>query len=212
MVGVSIAFLGCETAKVKAISHAFEKHSVLKESLMIAEVLKWGIDKVPVRQGEAFVRENSAFLCNPDKPGQVTTAEVFAEDKHIIETVQAGKGRYQAIGLGKEWTIQGARVASDQKQKNAVDHVLRSCDLLTGIAGKPRVGKTSTITEAAAAIRSLTGRDPVMLAPTARTVAEVRETGFGADTVANLRNKPALLGSVQRVTINRCPRALSLTH
>jgi conjugative relaxase-like TrwC/TraI family protein len=190
--GASIGFLEPETAKARAISHAFEKHSVLKESLMIAEVLKWGIGKIPVLQAEAFVRKSSAFLRNPDKPGRITTAEVYAEDKRIIERVQAGKGAYQLIGLGKEWTIQSARVAGDQGQKNAVYHVLRTCDLLMGIEGKPGVGKTSTISEAAAAIRSLTGRDPVMLAPTARTVAKIREAGFGADTVANLRDKPAV--------------------
>ena len=190
--GVSIGFLDPETAKSRAISHVFEKHSVLKESPMIAEVLKWGIGKIPVRQAEAFVRESSAFLRNPDKPGRVTTAEVYAEDKQIIETIHAGTGAYQPIGLGKEWTIQSARVAGDEGQKNAVYHVLRSCDLLTGIEGKPGVGKTSTISEAAAAIRSLTGRDPVMLAPTARTVGKVREVGFDADTVANLRDKLAL--------------------
>jgi hypothetical protein len=159
MAGVSIGFLEPETAKARAISHAFEKHSVLKESLMIAEVLKWGIGKIPVQQAEVFVRESSAFLRNPDKPGRVTTAEVYAEDKQIIVTVQAGKGAHQPIGLGKEWTIQSARVAGDQGQKNAVYHVLRSCDLLTGIEGKPGVGKTSTISEAAAATRSLTAAD-----------------------------------------------------
>src|SRR6202043_206729 len=164
----------------------------MKESLMIAEMLKWGIGKIPVRQAEAFVRESSAFLRNPDKPGRVTTAEVYAEDKQIIKTMEACKGAYQPIGLGKEWTIQSARVAGDEGQKNAVYHVLRSCDLLTGIEGKPGVGKTSTISEAAAAIRSLTGRDPVMLAPTARTVGKVREVGFDAETVANSRDKPAV--------------------
>jgi conjugative relaxase-like TrwC/TraI family protein len=190
--GASIGFLDPEIAKARAISHVFEKHSVLKESPMIAEVLKWGIGKIPVRQAKAFVRESPAFLRNPDKPGRVTTAEVYAEDKQIMETIQAGTGAYQPIGLGKEWTIQSARVAGDEGQKNAVYHVLRSCDLLTGIEGKPGVGKTSTISEAAAAIRSLTGRDPLMLAPTARTVGKVREVGFDGETVANLRDKPAL--------------------
>src|SRR3984893_13013565 len=190
--GASLGFLDPETAKARAISHVFEKHSVLKESPMIAEVLKWGIGKIPVRQAEAFVRESPAFLRNPDKPGRVTTAEVYAEDKQILETIQAGTDAYQPIGLRKEWTIQSARVAGDEGQKNAVYHVLRSCDLLTGIEGKPGVGKTSTISEAAAATRSLTGQDPVMLAPTARTVGKVREAGFDADTMANLRDKPAL--------------------
>jgi ATP-dependent exoDNAse (exonuclease V) alpha subunit len=39
---------------------------------------------------------------------------------------------------------------------------------------------------------AMTGLDPVMLAPTVRTVGKVREAGFEADTVANLRDKPAL--------------------
>ena len=83
-----------------------------------------------------------------------------------------GQGAHQPIGLRKESTVQSARVADDEGQKNAVYHVLRSCDLLTGIEGKPGVGNTSTKSEAAAAIRSLTSRDPIMLAQpsTAETV------------------------------------------
>ena len=77
-----------------------------------------------MRRAEAFVRESSAFLRNPDRPGRVTTAEVYAEDKKIVETVQAGKGAYEPIGLGKEWTIKSARIAGDEGQKNAVYHVL----------------------------------------------------------------------------------------
>lgn len=110
-------------------------------------------------------------------PAGSQTTEVYAEDKQIIETMKVGKGTYKPIGLGRAWTIQSARVNGDEGQKNAVYHVLRSCDLLTGIEGKAGVGKTSTISEAATAIRSLTGRDPVMLAPTARTVGKVREGG-----------------------------------
>ena len=85
--------------------------------MMIAEVLKWGMDKISVRQAEAFVRKSAAFLRNPGKPGRVTTAEVYAEDKQIIETMQAGKGVRQPIGLGKEWTIQSARVAGDEGRR-----------------------------------------------------------------------------------------------
>jgi AAA domain len=82
----------------------------------------------------------------------------------------------------------------DQGQKNAVYHVLRSCDFLTGIEGEPGVGKTSTINEAAAAIRSLTGQDLVMLAPTARTVAKVREEGFEADTGGKFKGQAGSSG------------------
>jgi hypothetical protein len=164
-----------------------------------------------VRQAEAFVREGSAFLRNPNNPGRITTNEVYAEDNRIIETVQAGKGVLQPIDLGRQWTIQSARVAGDKGQKNAVHHVLRSCDLLTGIAGKPGVGKTSTIAEAAAAIRSSTGQDPVMLAPTARTVGKLTEDGFAADTVANLRDKQAFQAAAAGRTI-WCDEASALDN
>jgi hypothetical protein len=100
---------------------------------------------------------------------------VYAEDKQIIETVQAGKGAHQPIGLGKEWTIQSARVAGDQGQKNAVYHMLRSCDLLTGIAGKPGVGKTSTISEAATPVSATSQINAVqMLVSLSRASREVR--------------------------------------
>jgi len=36
-----------------------------------------------------------------------------AEDRQIIETVQAGKGARQPIGLEKDWTTQSARVAGE---------------------------------------------------------------------------------------------------
>jgi len=45
------------------------------------------------------------------------------------------------------------------------------------------------ICEAAAAIRKLTGQDPLMLAPTASAVQTLKEAGYTADTVANFRDK-----------------------
>ena len=67
---------------------------------MIAEVLKWGIGKY--RCGKPR-RSFGKFGIPPqsDKPGRVTTAEVYEEEKNIIETVKAGKGAYQPIGREK---------------------------------------------------------------------------------------------------------------
>ena len=137
-----------------AVQHAFENRSVVKEAEMITEILKWGIGTVPVRAAEAFV-ESARFLRNPQKSGRVTIQEVYEEEKNVMETVMAGNGLYRPIGHA--WKIQSKLVAGDKGQTNAVYHVLRSVDLLTGIAGKPGTGKTTMICEAAAAIRELTG-------------------------------------------------------
>jgi hypothetical protein len=60
---------------------------------------------------------------------------------------------------------------------------------LTGIEEKPGTGKTTMICEAVAAIRELTGQEPVMLAPTASAVQTLKEAGYTADTVANFQDK-----------------------
>jgi hypothetical protein len=162
--GVSAGFLEPEKAMSLAVEHAFENRSVVEEAEMITEILEWGIGTVPVRAAEALV-ESAMFLRNPQKSGGVTIQEVYEEEKNVIGTVMAGKGLYAPIG--QAWKIQSKLVAGDEGQTNAVNHVLRSADLLTGIAGKPGTGKTTIICEAATAIRELTGQDPVMLAPTA---------------------------------------------
>jgi hypothetical protein len=120
------------------------------------------------------------------KSGRVTIQEVYGEEKNLIGTVMAGKGLYAPIG--QAWKIQSKLVAGDKGQTNAVYHVLRSGDLLTGIEGKPGTGKTTMICEAAA-IHELTGQDPVMLAPTASAVQTLEEAGYTADTVANFQDK-----------------------
>jgi hypothetical protein len=101
-----------------------------------------------VRAAEAFV-QSGRFLRNPQNSGRVTIREVYEEEKNAIGMVMAGKGLYAPIG--QAWKIQSKLVAGDKGQTNAVCHILRSADLLTGIAGKPGIGKTTMICEAAAA-------------------------------------------------------------
>jgi conjugative relaxase-like TrwC/TraI family protein len=185
--GSSAGFIEPNRAISLAVRHAFENRSVVEEAEMITEILKWGIGTVPVRAAEAFV-ESARFLRNPHKSGRVTIQEVYEEEKNVIGTVMAGKGLYARIG--QAWKIQNKLVAGDKGQTNAVYYVLRSADLLTGIEGKPGTGKTTMICEAAAAIRVLTGQDPVMLAPTASAVQTLKDAGYTvADTVANFQDK-----------------------
>ena len=71
--------------------------------------------------------------------------------------------------------------------------MLGSTNLLTGIVGKAGVGKTSVIREAANAIQSLSGEEPVMLAATASAVERLKESGMTrSTTVANFQDKPEL--------------------
>src|SRR5260370_14285256 len=107
--------------------------------------------------------------------------------------IQAGQGTLARIDSGNAWKIQSQKIAGDPGQAETVRHVLGSTDLLTGIAGKPGVGKTTVIRETADAIRSLSGQEPMMLAATASAVARLKESGMlEATTVANFKVKSEL--------------------
>ena len=191
--GHSIGFLDPETAQVQAVHHAFEQHSTIREKAMITELLKWGIGVIPVREAQRFIDKSAAFLRNPARPGSITTEAVYREEKKILSMIEAGQGTLSPIDSGSAWKIQSEKIAGDPGQANAVRHVLGSRDLLTGIAGKPGVGKTTVIRETADAIRALSGQEPMMLAATASAVGRLKEAGMlQATTIANFKDKSEL--------------------
>jgi len=191
--GRSIGFLDPETAQVQAVHHAFEQHSTIREKAMMTELLKWGIGVIPVREAQRFIHKSAAFLRNPARPGSITTEAVYREEKKILSMIEAGQGTFSPIDTASAWRIQSEKIAGDPGQVNAVRHVLGSTDLLTGIAGKPGVGKTTVIRETADAIRALSAQEPMMLAATASAVGRLKEAGMvQATTIANFKDKSEL--------------------
>ena len=190
--GRSIGFLDPKTAQVQAVHHAFEQHSTIREKAMMTELLKWGIGVIPVREAQRFIHKSAAFLRNPARPGSITEA-VYREEKKILSMIEAGQGTLSPIDTASPWRIQSEKIAGDPGQANAVRHVLGSTDLLTAIAGKPGVGKTTVIRETADAIRALSAQEPMMLAATASAVGRLKEAGMlQATTVANFKDKSEL--------------------
>jgi len=110
-----------------------------------------------VREAQRFIHKSAAFLRNPARPGSITTEAVYREEKKILSMIEAGQGTLSPIDTANAWRIQSQKIAGDPGQGNAVRHVLGSTDLLTAIAGKPGVGKTTVIRETADAIRALSG-------------------------------------------------------
>jgi ATP-dependent exoDNAse (exonuclease V) alpha subunit len=112
----------------------------------------------------------------------LTTPEVIAEERAMIEFVKRGNGK--ATPLAPAHRIEDARLSEEQKA--AVRHVLESRDRVTGIMGRAGVGKTMVLHEVANGIEEQ-GKRVVVVAPTAETAREVlRSAGFkDADTVAS---------------------------
>ena len=118
----------------------------------------------------------------------MTTPEVLAEEKRIIERCLSGRGRFEAVN--PNWRIRDEELTEEQRA--AALHVLTSGDFITAIKGNPGVGKTRMLKEIKLGMEAGMSK-LIMLAPWAATAHEVlRKEGFeDAQTVASLLASPA---------------------
>ena len=151
-----------------ALEHIFERASVVSEKDLLAEALQWGFGRATVEGVKAAVK---AFpLIRVERAGRtlLTTAEVLAEEQRIVSRCLQGKGKLRA--LDPAWRIQDESL--NPQQREAVLHVLRSRDFITGISGKAGTGKTTLLREAAQGIAW--GMDKLcVFAPTSEAARDV---------------------------------------
>lgn len=173
-----------------ALAHGFERHSVATEREMMAAALRHGVGSVTVEGVRREMTRGDVLAREFEGRKHVTTKNVLAEEKAMIETVKRGRGTCAPLGKRSFVFDPGARL--NEEQKEAVNHVLRSRDAVTGISGGAGVGKTTLMREAVRGIEE-GGKRVFTFAPTADASRGVlRSEGFGnANTVA------ALLSSAQ---------------
>lgn len=172
-----------------ALEHIFERASVVTERELITEALKWGYGRATLAGVKGAVQAVPLIRTEQEGIQYITTQEVLEEENRMVVRCQNGRGHHPAIHPG--WTIQNQLLNSQQKE--AVLHVLRSRDLITGISGKAGTGKTTLLHEAKRGIEAA-GQRLYVFAPTAEAARVVlRSQGFEqAETVAQLLASPYL--------------------
>jgi ATP-dependent exoDNAse (exonuclease V) alpha subunit len=168
------------SAKELAIKHAFEQVSLKRELHVAGILLRRGIARVPVAEALAWVKSDPLFV-RPDPDGiLLTTREVRDAEEKMIRLAAEGQGKHEALGGGKEWVIRNLLVGASEEQTKAVHHVLSSQDFMISFKGPAGAGKTALMTEAVAAIESLSGGRVMVLAPSSPSVEVLRAQGFTA--------------------------------
>lgn len=174
-----------------ALAHCLARDSVVRERDLMAAALRFGVGSVEPEEVRAELAGRSD-LRRASFRGQavVTTPEVIAEERRMLEFCRAGVGACPPLASGPHHFARGWLNAD---QRRAVEHVLSTTDRVTVVRGGAGVGKTSLMAEAGEGI-ARAGRRVVAVAPTAaaRDVLR-REAGFpDAQTVAHLlRNEAA---------------------
>ena len=145
----------CQAAE-KAIQYALDHHlyrqSTVERHQVIGTALEHGLTLTPeliertadqmqlIRRSRNVEGAERKFL---------TTREVLAAEKQMIDFARDGRGTRKAIGkdehrFSRDWL--------DDQQKAAVSHVLNSRDTVTAVTGGAGTGKSSLMQEAAEAI------------------------------------------------------------
>jgi conjugative relaxase-like TrwC/TraI family protein len=188
--GVSQNLLESETAKELAIEHLFERASVARALHAAGMLLRRGIGRVSVEAARAFAATDSRFI----RVGElVTTREVRAEEAAFVQTALAGQAKHEPIGRAGNWEISPQL---GEEQARAVQTILGSRDLVTTVHGPAGSGKTTLMREAVKAVETLSGKDVIVLAPSASAVAVLKGEGFARSETFQMFQIDSLLQDV----------------
>ncbi len=174
-----------------AMQHCYERASIITDKELLRHALRFGMGDVDVTQIKRQLLRDELIKENVDGRQWLTTKDVLAEEKRLIDFVQDGKGKFNPFRSGK-YQFQNPKLSDEQR--NAVRHVLQSMDRVTAIRGGAGTGKTTMMREAVAAIES-TGAKVFTFAPSAEASRGVLrlDAGFAnAETVEALLQNPKL--------------------
>ncbi len=168
-----------------AVSHCYERASIVTDKELLRQALRFGIGDVAVEQVKRQLLRDEFIQESADGHKWFTTQDVLAEEKRLIDFVQSGRGKFKPFKAGEH---QFQNEALSQEQRNAVMHVIHSTDRVTAIRGGAGTGKTTMMKEAVAAIQA-GGQKVFTFAPSAEASRGVLRSAAGfsnAETVEML--------------------------
>ncbi|MEJ0090552.1 MAG: AAA family ATPase [Limisphaerales bacterium] len=146
-----------------AMLHCYERASIVTDKELLRHALRFGVGDVDVAQMKRQLLRDELVKENVDGRQWLTTKDVLAEEKRLIDFVQDGKRKFKPFGSGK-YQFQNEKLSDEQL--NAVLHVLQSPDRVTAIRGGAGTGKSTMMREAVAALE-FTGQKVFTFAPSA---------------------------------------------
>jgi conjugative relaxase-like TrwC/TraI family protein len=179
-----------------AMQHCYERASIVTDKELLRHALRFGLGDVDVAKTKRQLLRDELINETVDGRQWLTTKDVLAEEKRLIDFVADGKGKFKPFGSGK-YQFQNQKLSNEQR--NAVRHVLHSTERVTAIRGGAGTGKTTMMREAVAAIES-TGLKVFTFAPSAEASRGVlrSDAGFAnAETVEALLQNPKLQAQVR---------------
>ncbi|MCA9038408.1 MAG: AAA family ATPase, partial [Planctomycetaceae bacterium] len=172
-----------EVAVQHALSHCFERFSILPERDVLAEAMRFGMGTVDVHEVAAEATRQGLITRDVEGRRLATTPEVLADEEAVLRF--ARDGRHSVKPLNATWLPDNDWLS--EEQLNAIRQLTGSDDRLQLLLGGAGTGKTTLMQQAVAAIEE-GGHQVFTFAPSAQASRKVlRDEGFSsATTVAEL--------------------------
>jgi conjugative relaxase-like TrwC/TraI family protein len=171
-----------ERAMAHAVSHVFERKSVVAERQLLTVALRHAVGQATVEQVHRQAERTELIVGERNGRRMVTTPVVLSEERRLTKFAREGRGTCKPFAADihkakREWLNAG--------QQKAAQHILQSRDRVMLLRGAAGVGKTSLMQEVVEAVEA-TGTKVLPFAPSADASRGVlRQDGFhAADTVA----------------------------
>lgn len=176
-----LAFHAVEFAK-RSLS---ERNSVFAEWEIKRDALRFAPGQVGIRAVTAEIQRQrhtgelvQVHHVKPLAPGpRYTTPELLQDERHLIQTMIAGKGTMAPVAVVPDETLAKLYPKLNEWQRKVVGQVLASEDRISGINGAAGTGKTFSM----AVIRELAEREGYNmrgLAPTSGAARALRDAGI----------------------------------
>lgn len=167
-----------------AAQHRFERVSTISDRRLLESAYRYAVGNNSVTLDEitdTFIQDESFIRVKEGYQTICTKKEVLIEEREMVNLARSGQGRF------KPFYNVVPEIKLDGQQRNAVEHVLTTKDLVSIIRGAAGTGKTTTLKELDRHLKAL-GKEPVYVAPTTTAVRDVliKEGFSNAETVAQL--------------------------